>query len=79
MRDFRRLQNDPPSGVTGAPMDNNILAWQVNWQILGKKNGQNLNFVTAAADPLIVCLIRRDRHHVSIRRFFRLCHLSKQF
>ncbi|CAM9094505.1 unnamed protein product [Ascophyllum nodosum] len=28
MRDFRRLQNDPPSGVTGAPMDNNILAWQ---------------------------------------------------
>lgn len=29
MRDFRRLQNDPPSGVTGAPMDNNILAWQV--------------------------------------------------
>ena len=29
MRDFRRLQNDPPSGVTGAPMDNNIMAWQV--------------------------------------------------
>ncbi|CBJ33165.1 hypothetical protein Esi_0435_0014 [Ectocarpus siliculosus] len=29
MRDFRRLQNDPPSGVTGAPMDNNILAWQM--------------------------------------------------
>jgi len=22
------LQNDPPQGVTGAPMDNNILAWQ---------------------------------------------------
>lgn len=31
MRDFRRLQNDPPSGVTGAPMDNNILAWQVGF------------------------------------------------
>jgi len=28
MRDFRRLQNDPPQGVTGAPMDNNILVWQ---------------------------------------------------
>lgn len=34
MRDFRRLQNDPPSGVTGAPMDNNILAWQVRCCLL---------------------------------------------
>jgi ubiquitin-conjugating enzyme E2 A len=25
---FRRLQNDPPSGVTGAPMDTNIMVWQ---------------------------------------------------
>ena len=24
----RRLQNDPPSGVTGAPMDTNIMLWQ---------------------------------------------------
>jgi ubiquitin-conjugating enzyme E2 A len=22
------LQNDPPSGVTGAPMDTNIMLWQ---------------------------------------------------
>ncbi len=29
MRDFRRLQNDPPCGVTGAPLDNNIMVWQV--------------------------------------------------
>ena len=28
MRDFRRLQNDPRNGVDGAPMDNNIMAWQ---------------------------------------------------
>eukprot|EP01041_Mallomonas_annulata_P005468 gene5468-11000_t len=28
MRDFKRLQNDPPSGVQGAPLDNNIMAWQ---------------------------------------------------
>ena len=21
LRDFRRLQNDPPSGITGAPLD----------------------------------------------------------
>jgi ubiquitin-conjugating enzyme E2 A len=25
MRDFRRLQNDPPTGVQGAPLDNNIM------------------------------------------------------
>lgn len=28
MRDLRRLQNDPPAGVTGAPLDNNIMVWQ---------------------------------------------------
>ena len=28
LRDFKRLQNDPPSGVTGAPMDTNIMLWQ---------------------------------------------------
>mmetsp|Transcript_16801 Transcript_16801/g.27231 ORF Transcript_16801/g.27231 Transcript_16801/m.27231 type:complete len:189 (+) Transcript_16801:196-762(+) len=28
MRDFRRLQSDPPSGISGAPMDNNIMVWQ---------------------------------------------------
>ncbi|EFA84855.1 ubiquitin-conjugating enzyme E2 [Heterostelium album PN500] len=28
MRDFKRLQNDPPAGISGAPMENNILQWQ---------------------------------------------------
>ncbi|KAG9154730.1 hypothetical protein Leryth_014222 [Lithospermum erythrorhizon] len=27
MRDFRRLQQDPPAGVSGAPQDNNIMLW----------------------------------------------------
>jgi len=27
MRDFRRLQQDPPQGVTGAPEESNILKW----------------------------------------------------
>ena len=27
MRDFKRLQEDPPSGVSGAPSDNNIMLW----------------------------------------------------
>lgn len=27
MRDFKRLQEDPPTGVSGAPTDNNIMIW----------------------------------------------------
>merc|ERR1712131_386338 len=27
MRDFKRLQENPPAGVSGAPTDNNILLW----------------------------------------------------
>jgi len=27
MRDFKRLQEDPPAGVSGAPCDNNIMQW----------------------------------------------------
>ena len=27
MRDFKRLQEDPPAGVSGAPADNDIMRW----------------------------------------------------
>ncbi|KAI5416695.1 Ubiquitin-conjugating enzyme E2 2, partial [Lathyrus oleraceus] len=27
MRDFKRLQHDPPAGISGAPQDNNIMLW----------------------------------------------------
>ncbi|KAK9064782.1 hypothetical protein SSX86_016164 [Deinandra increscens subsp. villosa] len=27
MRDFKRLQHDPPAGISGAPYDNNIMLW----------------------------------------------------
>lgn len=27
IRDFKKLKNDPPSGITGAPCDNNIMRW----------------------------------------------------
>ncbi|CAJ0828769.1 20179_t:CDS:2 [Entrophospora sp. SA101] len=27
MRDFKRLQNDPPGGISGAPCPDNILLW----------------------------------------------------
>ena len=28
MRDFKRMQSDPPEGVNGAPLDNDIMQWQ---------------------------------------------------
>jgi ubiquitin-conjugating enzyme E2 A len=28
MHDFKRIQTDPPQGISGAPMDNNIMKWQ---------------------------------------------------
>jgi ubiquitin-conjugating enzyme E2 A len=28
MKDFKRIQNDPPSGVSASPLDNNVMAWQ---------------------------------------------------
>ena len=28
MRDFKRLQHDPPTGVQGSPLDNNVMIWQ---------------------------------------------------
>src|SRR5690348_1590542 len=27
MRDFKRLQQDPPSGISGAPNEDNIMQW----------------------------------------------------
>eukprot|EP01084_Bolivina_argentea_P015681 29393_1 len=28
MRDFRRLQNDPPHGITAAPLEDDIMQWE---------------------------------------------------
>ena len=36
MRDFKRLQEDPPPGFSGAPSDNNIMIW--NAVIFGPKD-----------------------------------------
>jgi len=27
MRDFKRMQTDPPEGINGAPLDNDIMQW----------------------------------------------------
>lgn len=41
MRDFKRLQQDPPAGISGAPQDNSIMLW--NAVIFGYVNG-GINF-----------------------------------
>lgn len=41
MRDFKRLQDDPPVGVSGAPTDNNILLW--NAVIFGYLKYENIS------------------------------------
>lgn len=28
LRDFKKLQKDPPTGVQAAPLDNNVMVWQ---------------------------------------------------
>ena len=27
LRDFRKIKNDPPAGITGAPCENDISTW----------------------------------------------------
>lgn len=43
MRDFKRLQQDPPAGISGAPYDNNIMLW--NAVIFGYASGLNDSIV----------------------------------
>lgn len=40
MRDFKRLQQDPPAGISGAPQDNNIMLW--NAVIFGYVANENI-------------------------------------
>uniref|UniRef100_A0A8C0YGL8 E2 ubiquitin-conjugating enzyme n=1 Tax=Cyprinus carpio carpio TaxID=630221 RepID=A0A8C0YGL8_CYPCA len=35
MRDFKRLQEDPPAGVSGAPSENNIMVWNAPVFVIG--------------------------------------------
>ncbi|KAL6541372.1 Ubiquitin-conjugating enzyme E2 2 [Orobanche hederae] len=42
MRDFKRLQQDPPAGISGAPQDNNIMLW--NAVIFGRTFKLTLQF-----------------------------------
>lgn len=52
MRDFKRLQQDPPAGISGAPQDNNIMLW--NAVIFGYVSNEN-NMVFAFVSIINIC------------------------
>ena len=52
MRDFKRLQEDPPAGVSGAPGENNIMLW--NAVIFGPHG------MSHKLDMFYLCLDNRD-------------------
>lgn len=47
MRDFKRMQTDPPEGVNGAPLDNDIMKWHA--VIFGCVPGMHAPRAAAAA------------------------------
>lgn len=53
MRDFKRLQQDPPAGISGAPYDNNIMLW--NAVIFGYHSGLNDSIVLYDVLPFYLC------------------------
>ncbi|KAG6483292.1 hypothetical protein ZIOFF_059936 [Zingiber officinale] len=61
MRDFKRLQQDPPAGISGAPHENNIMLW--NAVIFGPDDtpwdgGRRLaNGVMVVEEELIISLL----------------------
>lgn len=54
MRDFKRLQQDPPAGISGAPQDNNIMLW--NAVIFGWVYFCSINTEQAELLDAYVCL-----------------------
>ena len=60
MRDFKRLQQDPPAGIIGAPQDNNIMLW--NAVIFGYVAIQNnIPFVSIYFPCVLYCVFSEYR------------------
>ena len=67
MRDFKRLQEDPPEGVSGAPGENNIMVW--NAVIFGPHDTPfedgtfklTISNFTCSTTILTTCLLLQNR------------------
>jgi ubiquitin-conjugating enzyme E2 A len=51
MRDFKRLQTDPPGGISGAPCADNIMTW--NAVIFGPGMFCSMIYLQVSSSPLI--------------------------
>ena len=55
MRDFKRLQNDPPQGVNGSPKNDSIMHW--NAVIFGPDDTPWDGGTSAAVIRVILCML----------------------
>ncbi|KZV32925.1 hypothetical protein F511_01436 [Dorcoceras hygrometricum] len=69
MRDFKRLQQDPPAGISGAPYDNNIMLW--NAVIFGLLISLDLCYDVISAREMIPNIINGDHssYGLCLRKF----------
>lgn len=70
MRDFKRLQQDPPAGISGAPQDNNIMLW--NAVIFGYVGNENNIPLFPFILLLVLCWVFSECFGLSID-LIRLC------
>jgi ubiquitin-conjugating enzyme E2 A len=55
MRDFKRLQSDPPQGVQGAPLDSNVRPHVLIMLGAGSYGFGPVNALWPSVDPPLIC------------------------
>ena len=72
MRDFKRLQEDPPMGVSGAPGENNIMIW--NAVIFGEFANRTFSSKrchTPVKNPAVLTFILEIENYIRLSFPFR--------
>ena len=64
MKDFKRLQKDPPIGILATPLDNNVMAWCCFSDLAFK-----LQYLNNFLNGKLLFLVLRIRHGNQFRRF----------
>ena len=75
MRDFKRLQLDPPAGISGAPQDNNIMLW--NAVIFGYDPFFPFSYQNFFTCPSLLLLLT-DLHVTSLAYAGQMIHLGME-
>ena len=58
MRDFKRLQEDSPAGVSGSPIENNIMLW--NAVVFGPEGKLYLSIFTVFNSNVCLCVSHKQ-------------------